>query len=95
MSKQSRVCYESVHLDGLRVPRIESVAATVGNGAPAATNTAKITLFTGTADGVLMIHDCRVDSAPGAQPPSANMLDILRKQPKEKKPILQLTVSGQ
>ena len=91
-----RVCYENVVLDGLRVPRIESVAATFSSSAAAAvSHSALITLFTGTADGALMMHDCRVGALSGAQPSTANTLDILRKQPKEKKPILQLTVRRQ
>lgn len=78
-----RQCFECSPLDGYRVPRTESIAASVLSG--------QLLLYGGTNDGTLVQYDCAVD-ARGAY--SATMKDSPRvsKQSKEKKSIQQLTV---
>lgn len=69
-----RNCFDKILLSGFQTQRVESIA--LGNVGQR--------LFAGTQDGVLVLYECKSDGK------SCSLVDTIRKQPKEKKPIISL-----
>ena len=69
-----RNCFDKIVLSGFQTQRVESIA--LGNIGQR--------LFAGTQDGTLVLYECKSDGK------SCSLVDTIRKQPKEKKPITSL-----
>jgi hypothetical protein len=69
-----RVCFDKIQLSGFQSQRVESIALGIYGQR----------LFAGTQDGGLVLYECKSDGK------SCSLVDTIRKQPKEKKPITSL-----
>jgi hypothetical protein len=83
----NRVVFERADVEGFRSQKVESIALSTAAGKR---------LFAGSTDGVLAHYECRTESALGSygstRPFSLNLVDNLRKNAKERKPVASLTV---
>lgn len=79
-----RTVFERAQLDGFRTQRVETIALSSA--------AQQLRLFAGTSEGTLVMYDCRPDTVANRSF-GCTLLDTIRKQPKEKKPVTSLTIA--